>query len=110
DHAEFCQHATGKTADAELQSLKIVDFLDLLAKPAAHLRSGVAGRKRENVVLLVELVHQVDAAAKIHPCVLHAAVESKRHGATERKGRILADVVVGSSVAHLDRAIRHRVG
>ena len=42
--AELLHDAAGKAADAEFQPLQIVDGVDLLAEPAAHLTSGVAGK------------------------------------------------------------------
>src|SRR6516164_9279488 len=41
---ELGQNAPSKTADAELQPLHVVEGLDLLAEPAAHLARRVAGR------------------------------------------------------------------
>ena len=93
-----------------LRPLRSRRRLDLLAEPAAHLAAGVAAGKRVNVELLVELVHQLHAAALIHPGVLHARVEAERHRGAEREGRILAEVVVGRGVAHLDGAVLHRIG
>ena len=40
--AELAQDLAGEAADAELQALEIVERLDLLAEPAAHLRAGAA--------------------------------------------------------------------
>jgi hypothetical protein len=57
-----------------------------------------------------ELVHQLHAAAMIHPGVLHAAVEAKRNGGAEREGRILAPIIICRGVAHLDRALADLVG
>ncbi len=89
---------------------QIVDRADLFAEPAAHLAIGVAGRKREDVVLLVELVHQVEAAALEIPGVLHARIEPERDRATERERRVLAEIIVGRGVAHLDGAGGDGVG
>src|SRR5690606_21927803 len=58
----------------------------------------------------VELVHQVDAAAMIHPGVLHAAVETEGNSGAESKGWVLAPVVVAAGVANLDRALGNLVG
>jgi hypothetical protein len=52
-HAELLQHPAGKSADAEFQALEIVDGVDLLAEPAAHLAGGVAGQQRGDVIALV---------------------------------------------------------
>ena len=45
-HAELLHHAAGKAADAEFQALEIVDGIDFLAEPAAHLATGVAGQQQ----------------------------------------------------------------
>ena len=103
--AELGHHLPGEAADAHLQAVQVGRLLDLLAEPAAHLAAGVAGEEGDDVVLLVELVHQLAAAADLKPCGLHAAVQPERHGSAEREGRILADIVVGRGVAHLDRAV-----
>src|SRR5262252_4900573 len=43
-YAELRQDAPGKTADAELQALHVIERLYLLAEPAAHLARRIAGR------------------------------------------------------------------
>jgi len=67
-------------------------------------------RNPVDVELLVEVVHQLHAAAEIHPGGLHAAVETERHGGAERESGVLAEIIVGRGVAHLDGAALHRVG
>src|SRR5262245_62653614 len=47
---ELRQDAAGKAADAELQALHAVEAFDLLAEPAAHLASRVAGRHAASVI------------------------------------------------------------
>ena len=61
DHAELGEHRAAEPADAELDALQVVDGVDLLAPPAAHLAAGVAGGEADHVELGVELVQQVDA-------------------------------------------------
>ena len=56
-----------------------------LPVPAAHLRAGVAARQAIDLVARVELVHEVDAAALVHPRVLHAVVEAERHRGCRRR-------------------------
>ena len=92
-----------------LQAREIRNGLDLLAEPAAHLGAGVAAGEADHVRLLEELVAELLAAALVPPGVLLARVEAERHRGVDRPGRILADVVVGDGVAHLDRAVRGRV-
>ena len=98
------------SADPHLEPAEIGDVLDLLAEPAPHLRAGIAGRNPVDVELLVEVVHQLHAAAEIHPGGLHAAVEPERHRGAQGECRILAEVIVRRGVAHLDRAVLHGIG
>src|SRR5262249_57200816 len=57
------QNAPGKTADAELQAFHVVEGLDLLAEPAAHLTRRVARRHAPAVIGLEEVVEQLHPAA-----------------------------------------------
>jgi hypothetical protein len=75
--AELGEHLAGDAGDAHLQALQVGDGLDLLAEPAAHLGARVAGRHRVDVVLLVELVEELVAAALEQPGVLLRALRPK---------------------------------
>src|SRR5262249_5713847 len=57
----------GKAADTEFQSFEIFDRFDLLAEPAAHLRTGGAGRDAVAVKFLQEIVEQVLPTAPDQP-------------------------------------------
>src|SRR6202022_4279523 len=78
NHAELRQNPPGKTADAELQAFHVVEALDLLAKPAAHLARRVSGRHSPAVIGLEEVVEQLHAAALELPGFLLAGVEPER--------------------------------
>src|SRR5258708_4859731 len=104
DHAELAEDHAAEPGDPELETLEVLDRLDLLAEPAAHLRAGVAGRDRVDVVVLEEVRQQLAAAAEGLPRRLLARVEAERNGAVEAEGRVLADVVVARRMAELDRA------
>ena len=110
DDTEPGQQLPGDAAaDTEFQAGQVSRLLQLLAEPAAHLAAGVAGRNAVHVELLEELVQQIHAAGRYHPGVLHARVEPERHCGAERKGRILARVVVRRGVRDLDgRTARRR--
>ena len=84
-------------------------FISLRNQPPICV-AGVAGRHAVHVMLGEELVHQVHAAAVIHPGVFHARVQPQRDRRREGEGRVLADVVVGRGLAHLDGAVRNRIG
>ena len=108
--AELLQHLAGKAADAHLQALQVGDGLDLLAEPAAHLRAGVAGRHA------VQLCLAKNSFIRSMPPPWYIQAFFWRgfspHGIAvgEGEGRVLADVVVGRGLAHLDGAVRDRIG
>ncbi len=104
-HAELRHDLAGEAADAQLQALQVVDRLDLLAEPAAHLGAGMAHQEGGHLVFLVELAHQLEPAAEIDPRIVLAGVEAERQRGVEGEGRILADIVVGRGVAALDRLV-----
>src|SRR5215510_8411107 len=48
-HAERLQRLARPAADPELETLEILNGLDLFAEPAAHLRAGIAAHKTVDV-------------------------------------------------------------
>src|SRR5438105_14382034 len=50
--AELGEDQAGHAADAHLETAQVLDALDLLAIPAAHLAAGVAGEDRLDAVIL----------------------------------------------------------
>src|SRR4029079_16637694 len=88
DAAKLRQNAPSPTADPHLETLEIVEGVDLLAEPTAHLAAGVTGEQRMGVVFLVELVQHVAAAAVRPPGLVDARVGTERHGSAEAEGRI----------------------
>ena len=107
--AELRHHEAGEAGDAELQALEVGDRLDLLAEPAAHLGARVAARQAVHVVLGVELVQQVVAAALIQPGVHLARVEPEGERRADGEGRVLAEIVIRTGMGHLDGGIADRV-
>jgi hypothetical protein len=99
----------GNSCNPKLEALEILDGSNLLAKPATHLRAGVATRDGMNVVLGQKLVHEVVAAGLVEPCVLLTGVEGKGHVGKDRKGRVFAQEVIAWAMDHLDRAIADRI-
>ncbi len=87
----------------------IVDRIDLLAIPAAHLASSIAREQRNAIVLLVELVQHVLAPAERKPTLVQPLVRSKSHRCAEGKGGIFTEVIVRSGVATFDGAILHGI-
>src|SRR4029078_6248230 len=92
--ADLLSDLACEAADAHLEAGEIGDRLDLLAEPAAHLRAGVAAGEADHAKLLEELVAERITAALIPPGILLACVETERDRSIDRKGRVLADVVV----------------
>src|SRR5436190_218155 len=76
-------HLTAETGNAHLQSLEVVELVDLVAEPAAHLRAGVAGGIRDDAEVLEECVERVDAATVVHPGVLLARRKPERQRRAE---------------------------
>src|SRR5262249_11422441 len=107
--AELGQYLARDAADAEFKAAEIVDRLDLLAEPAAHLRRRVAERDAVDAEGFVELVQEIKPAAIGQPRIHLASVEAEGHGGAEGKRQILADVIVRGAIAHLDGAVSNRV-
>src|SRR3990172_2407627 len=95
-----------ETRDAHLQALVVGDRVDLLAEPAAHLHAGRGRWARHEVEGLVGLLPELDAVAVVVPDVVPLRVHAERHAGEPLAGRLLARVVVGGRVVHLDRALR----
>ena len=55
--------------------------------------------------LLAELIEHVLTAVILEPGILLARIQPERNRAIKRKGRVLADEVIGGGVTHLDRYI-----
>src|SRR5262249_50906877 len=83
----------------------VVEGLDLLAEPAAHLTRRVARRHAPAVIGLEEVVEQLHPAALELPGFLLAGVEAERQSRAEGEGWVLAEIVIARGVAHLDRAV-----
>ncbi len=105
DDAELRQDHAGEAADAELETLEVLERVDLLAEPAAHLAVRRARDEARAVVLgAQELIDELLAAAVHVPRVLHARVHAEGQIGAEGERGILAEVVVEWGVAALDRA------
>ena len=107
--AEPREHLPAHAADAEFQAFQVVDGLDILAEPAAHLRAGVAGRNAVGVEFPERGVDEFLAAGKIPPRLLVAGVEAERQAGAEAERRVLAEVEIGGRMRALDRTAGHRV-
>jgi hypothetical protein len=104
DAAELLKRAARPTANAEFQSLEIIDGVDLLAEPAAHLRAGVTGRRGVEIELLDEFVDEFVASCMVEPRILLTGVRAEGQRAGERESWVLTDVVIRSGMTQLDCA------
>src|SRR3954463_2881363 len=100
NRAELLHHAAGKAADAEFQSLEIVDGIDFLAEPATHLAAGVASEQRRDVIFFVEFVEHFLAAAQRIPRLVEPHIRAERYRGSKSKGRVLAEIIVRRGVAN----------
>ena len=107
--AHLGEHVARQAGNAELQPLHVVEALDLLAEPAAHLSAGVAEHEGHGIVVLQQLLHQRLAAALLVPARLLTVVHAEGHDGEEGEGGILAGVVVGGGVAGLHRVVLHGI-
>jgi hypothetical protein len=109
DHAQGGEHRAAETGDAHLDALDVLQRLDLLAEPAAHLHAGVAAGEGDDVVVAVELVEQLLAIAVVDPGVELAGIHAEGNRGADAEGLVLADIVVGAGVAGFDGAVLHHV-
>jgi hypothetical protein len=100
--AELGQHMAAHAGDAEFQALQVVDGLDLLAEPAAHLGAGVAAQDRMGLERLQRLVAEIGATAERPPGMLVAMVHAERRAGRIGQRRLLADVEIQRRLRHLD--------
>ena len=107
--AHFFQHLARKATHAELQALDVFRRLDFLAEPAPHLRPRIATDQRHDVVLVVELAHELAAIAIDHPRGQLARVHAKRNRTANGKHLVLAKEVVRRGVGHFHSAALHTV-
>src|SRR2546429_9025339 len=77
--AKLLQHAPGKAADTEFKTLQIIEGVDFLAEPAAHLTARIASEKCVTIVTFIELVQKLFAAPQHIPSLVEALVGSKWH-------------------------------
>ncbi len=89
---------------ADLQALDVIQAVDFLVEPAAHLHGGIARRQRFHAVGCIGFVPQRLTAALAQPGVHFQGGEAERHAAEELRSRHLALPVVRGAVAHLGGA------
>ena len=83
--------------------------MDVPAKPAAHLRSGVSSRECHDVEIRIDPVDELESAAFVEPCQLLPRSEPKGDCRVENQGKTLPFVVVRSGVANLYRSAFDRI-
>src|ERR1019366_10736700 len=90
----FWMTRPGESPDAHFQALEIVDRIDLLAEPATHLASGIAGEQRHAIIFLVELVERFLAATQGEPALVQPLVGAERNRCAHAERWVLAEIVV----------------
>ncbi len=99
--AEFGKDLAGDAGNTHFQSFQVIQRLDFLAEPAAHLDAGIAAGEGVDAEFVVTFLHQLHAAAVIEPGVLLVGVHAEGHGGENGGGGVLALPVVGGGMAHL---------
>ena len=99
------EHLAGEAVGLDLQAAQIIDGLDLAAKPAAHLRAGVAAGKVQDVVLAKQHARERQALALRHPGVHLARVQAERHAGVEAERRVDIEIAGRGRVAAFDHAV-----
>ena len=107
--ADTLKYLAAEAADAHFQALDVGERLDFLAVPAAHLGTRIATREIDDVVLGIELTHQFQAIAVVHPGGHLAAVEAEGDGAPQREGFIFAEEIVGRRVGAFNGTLLHTI-
>ncbi|MNX99601.1 hypothetical protein D3C86_1320600 [compost metagenome] len=108
-HANLLHDLAGEAGDTHLQAFEVVDGVDFLTEPAAHLGAGIAEQDRVDIVLGKEFIEQLVATGLVEPGIRLACVKAEGNRRSERKGRILADVIIGAGMRHFDGSGRHRI-
>ena len=108
-HAEFLQRQSAGAADAKLEPFKIGHRLDLFAKPAAHLRTGIAGAEADDVVFLEKIIKELTPAAVQHPRILLARCHAERYGCAEGKRRVFAEKIIRCGMRALHGGVLHGI-
>src|SRR5690606_27650589 len=109
NHAEPREHMSAHPADAELQALEVLDRVDLLTEPAAHLGAGVAHHDAVDIELAERLVDDLPTATEVPPGVLVTRIEAEGQAGAESKRRLLADVEIDRRLSTFDGPHRDRI-
>src|SRR5690606_4256247 len=88
---------------------QIFNAIDLAIKPARHLHTRVATRKRDQIEGRIDFTPQLKSAAMMQPAVHLLRGHTKRDSGKKLRGRRLASPVIRAAVAHLYTAIRDRI-
>ena len=103
------QYLSTESRDAHLEALQVLDRVDRLLEPTAHLHARVATGKRHQVERLVKFTPQLEAATVVEPAIELEVVKSERNSREELRRVHLAFVVIGCVVAHLHRTAAYGI-
>ena len=107
--AELLHDVGAQAEEAHLQALEVVGGLDLLAEPAGGLGRDQAAGGGDDVVLGVQLVIELAAAAVVHPAHVLARLRAERHGRVHGKGDVLAREEAAHRPGRVERAVGDRI-
>ncbi len=102
--AETRQHFAAEARHADLQPAQVVQRVDFLVVPAAHLHAGVADYHRLHAEGGIGFFPEFLAFALAQPGVHLDGRQAERHGGEELRGGHLALPVVGGAVAQFGGA------
>ena len=104
--AQRAQHVAALARNAHLEADQIVQRIDFLAEPAAHLVAGIGGLNGFDAELGRQFVPQFLAAAKIDPAHDLLRGHAEGHSGEERIGAGFGRPVIFGAMIHVGRAIR----
>jgi TRAP-type mannitol/chloroaromatic compound transport system permease large subunit len=107
--AHAVDQVAAEARDAHLQAAEVGHRVDLPLEPAEGLGGRLAGREGDDAELGIQLVPELPAAAKAHPRHLLLRRHAEGHREEDGEGCALAMVVEGGVVAHVGRAVHHRI-
>ena len=103
--AELLHDVGAQAEEAHLQTLEVVDGLDLLAEPAGGLGRDHAAEDGSTLYLRVQLLHELLAAAVAHPAQVLADLRAERHGRVHRESDVLAGEEAEARPGRVERAV-----
>jgi len=108
-NAKAAQNIAGKATHAEFQAAQILNRIDFLAEPAAHLAGRAAKGEGPHAKRAIEIIDQLMAAAIAEPGIILPLIEAEGQARFEHEAGVLAEVIISRVLPGFHRAILHRV-